>query len=60
MKRREFLTVPAAAIGGKLLYSLAGEPLRVQAQTGTVKVPLRLHRRGSANRGRRLRPYFPE
>jgi len=41
MKRREFLTVPAAAIGGKLLYTLAGEPLRVQAQTGTAKVPLR-------------------
>ena len=41
MKRREFLTLPAAAIGGKLLYTLAGEPVRLQAQTGTVKVPLR-------------------
>ena len=41
MKRREFLTVPAAAIGGTLLYTLAGEPLRLQAQNGTVKVPLR-------------------
>jgi gluconate 2-dehydrogenase gamma chain len=41
MKRREFLTVPAAAVGGTLLYTLAGEPVRVQAQTGTVKVPLR-------------------
>src|SRR5579871_856510 len=41
MKRREFLTVPAAAIGGTLLYTLAGEPVRVQAQSGTVKVPLR-------------------
>jgi len=41
MKRREFLTVPAAAIGGTLLYTLAGEPVRLQAQTGTVKVPLR-------------------
>ena len=41
MKRREFLTVPAAAIGGTLLYTLAGEPVRMQAQTGTVKVPLR-------------------
>ncbi len=28
MKRREFLTVPAAAIGGTLLYTLAGEPVR--------------------------------
>src|SRR6202023_388833 len=41
MKRREFLTVPAAAIGGTLLYTLAGEPMRLQAQDGTVKVPLR-------------------
>ena len=41
MKRREFLTVPAAAIGGTLLYTLAGEPFRLQAQNGTVKVPLR-------------------
>lgn len=44
MKRREFLTVPAAAVGGTLLYSLAGEPIRLQAQTakdGSVKVPLR-------------------
>src|SRR5438128_1969486 len=41
MKRREFLTLPAAAIGGKLLYTLAGEPVRLQAQNGTVKVPLR-------------------
>src|SRR6266403_4016953 len=41
MRRREFLTLPAAAIGGTLLYTLAGEPVRLQAQNGTVKVPLR-------------------
>lgn len=45
MKRREFLTVPAAALGGTLLYTLAREPFRLQAQTGgkdgMVKVPLR-------------------
>lgn len=45
MKRREFLTVPAAALGGTLLYTLAREPVRLQAQTGgkdgMVKVPLR-------------------
>ena len=45
MKRREFLAVPAAAIGGTLLYTLSREPLRLQAQTGgkdgMVKVPLR-------------------
>jgi len=41
MKRREFLTLPAAAIGGTLLYTLAGEPLRLKAQDGVVRVPLR-------------------
>jgi gluconate 2-dehydrogenase gamma chain len=45
MKRRGFLTVPAAALGGTLLYTLSREPLRLQAQTGgkdgMVKVPLR-------------------
>jgi gluconate 2-dehydrogenase gamma chain len=41
MRRREFLTIPAAAIGGTLLYTLAGEPIRLQAQNGSVKVPLR-------------------
>jgi gluconate 2-dehydrogenase gamma chain len=41
MKRREFLSIPAAALGGTLLYTLAGEPYRLQAQGGQVKVPLR-------------------
>ena len=44
MRRREFLTVPAASLGGTLLYTLAGEPFRLQAQgrkDGAVKVPLR-------------------
>src|SRR5882724_2973308 len=45
MKRREFLTVPAAALGGTLFYTLSREPIRLQAQTGgrdgMVKVPLR-------------------
>lgn len=39
--RREFLTIPASALGGVLLYTLAREPLRLQAQEGNVKVPLR-------------------
>jgi gluconate 2-dehydrogenase gamma chain len=39
--RREFLTIPASALGGVLLYTLAHEPLRLQAQEGNVKVPLR-------------------
>jgi gluconate 2-dehydrogenase gamma chain len=41
MKRREFLTIPAAALGGTLLYTLAREPLRLQAQDGNVTIPLR-------------------
>jgi gluconate 2-dehydrogenase gamma chain len=41
VKRREFLTIPATALGGTLLYTLAKEPLRVQAQTGTVNIPLK-------------------
>ena len=41
MNRREFLTIPATALGGTLLYTLAREPLRLQAQEGNVQVPLR-------------------
>jgi len=41
MKRREFLTVPATALGGTLLYTIAREPLRLQAQDGRVNIPLR-------------------
>ena len=41
MRRREFITLPAGCLGGVLLYTLAREPLRVQAQDGTVRLPLR-------------------
>ena len=41
MRRREFLTIPAAALGGTLLYTIAREPIRLQAQDGNVTVPLR-------------------
>ena len=41
MKRREFLTLPAKSLGGILLYTLAREPVRVNAQEGSVRVPLR-------------------
>jgi gluconate 2-dehydrogenase gamma chain len=41
MRRREFLTIPSAAIGGTLLYTLAREPIRLQAQDGNVAIPLR-------------------
>lgn len=40
MKRREFLVLPVKSLGGVLLYTLAGEPIRLQAQGGKVKVPL--------------------
>lgn len=41
MRRREFITLPATSLGGVLLYSLAGEPQRLQAQSGNIRVPLR-------------------
>jgi gluconate 2-dehydrogenase gamma chain len=41
MRRREFILLPAKSMGGLLLYTLAREPFRVQAQEGTVRVPLR-------------------
>lgn len=41
MKRREFLTFPAQSIGGVLIYALSGEPLRLNAQQGDVRIPLR-------------------
>ena len=48
MKRREFLTLPATILGGVLLYTMAGEPVRVQAQSGEIKVPLRFFTAGEA------------
>ena len=42
IRRREFLILPRQAVGGLLLYTLAGEPFRISAQqNGTVRVPLR-------------------
>lgn len=41
MRRREFLTMPADAIGGTLLYLLARESVRLEPTSGTVQVPLR-------------------
>src|SRR5271156_1223397 len=40
MKRREFIVLPAKALGGLVLYSLVGELIPAPAQEG-VKVPLR-------------------
>jgi gluconate 2-dehydrogenase gamma chain len=41
MKRREFILLPAQSVGGVLLYTLAGEPVRAQTKTGEIRVPLR-------------------
>jgi len=41
MRRREFITIPAGGLGGLLLYTLAREPFRVEAQDGGVRVALR-------------------
>lgn len=49
MKRREFLTLPAGSIGGVLIYTLAGEPIRLQAQEGTIKIPLRFFTESEAH-----------
>ncbi len=40
MKRREFIVLPAKALGGLVLYSLVGELMPAPAEDG-VKVPLR-------------------
>jgi gluconate 2-dehydrogenase gamma chain len=40
MRRREFITLPAKSLGGLLLYSMAGVPIRLSNQ-GTVRLPLR-------------------
>jgi len=41
MKRRELITLSAKSLGGLLVYSLAGDPIRVRGNEGTVEVPLR-------------------
>lgn len=41
MKRRDFIELSAASIGGLLIYSLSGVPLVVHAQDGKVEIPLR-------------------
>ena len=38
MKRREFLTLPLQSLGGSLLYTLAGEPVVLQAQDADVAI----------------------
>ena len=42
MKRREFITLSAKSLGGLLIYTLAREPVWLNAQEGTIKVPVRV------------------
>ncbi len=41
MRRREFISLPSHALGGTLLFALAGEKVKLTAQDGAVQVPLR-------------------
>lgn len=40
MKRREFITLPASCLGGLLIYTLAGLPIRLESQEDQVRLPL--------------------
>src|SRR5580700_7547868 len=49
MRRREFLTLSAASIGGVLLYSLDRRVFRLSAQsTKAIRIPLRFFSEGEA------------
>jgi gluconate 2-dehydrogenase gamma chain len=39
--RRHFLTLSGTTLGGLLVYGLDRNPARLEAQSGTIKVPLR-------------------
>ena len=39
MRRREFLTLSAASVGGLLVYSLQGQPLRISADDKLIRLP---------------------
>lgn len=41
MRRRYFLTVSAATVGGLLVCSLDGKPFRISAEDKPVHIPLR-------------------
>ncbi len=41
MKRREFITLSTTSFGGLLVYTLAREPIRLNAQEAKIQVPLR-------------------
>lgn len=49
MRRREFIEFSASALGGVLVYSLAGVATVVSARQGTIKVSLRFFTRQEAH-----------
>ncbi|HEU5453408.1 MAG TPA: gluconate 2-dehydrogenase subunit 3 family protein [Terriglobales bacterium] len=48
MRRREFLTLSAASVGGLLVYTLQGEPLRISGEEKPLRIPLRFFTREEA------------
>ena len=61
MKRRRLLTVPAKSLDGLLLYTLAGEPVRLPAaENGKVRIPLLFFTRARHRQCRRRVPDFPD
>jgi gluconate 2-dehydrogenase gamma chain len=48
MRRRHFLTVSAASIGGLLIYSLDGKAFRISTEDKPVRVPLRFFNEAEA------------
>jgi hypothetical protein len=49
MRRREFLTLSAASIGGVLVYSLDGEVFRLSSQADkSIRIPLRFFSKAEA------------
>lgn len=41
MHRRHFLTITASSVGGALIYTLGGAPLRLAAEEKTLRIPLK-------------------
>ena len=48
MRRRQFLTLSAQAVGGVLVYSLTREPLLISTSAQSIKVPLRFFKEAEA------------
>jgi gluconate 2-dehydrogenase gamma chain len=49
MKRREFITLSMTSLGGVLVYTLARDPMWMNTQEGTIRVPLRFFKADEAH-----------